>query len=230
VKPLSREGVNAWFDRVVELAKENMLRDGSVAPVAMLLTDRAPKGFKAVKQWARAFDMGFGLALPLPWGTPAGVLWMFTQCGEKARRVVEEARRAAVAEFGMTEQEALPFLVKGIERVVGGPKDIAAAYMRKKIEETGGVYAVIQVHEVWIAQTEGAAPRPDGPVSDMPGRREAVLVMLETSDWGRTVAVPFRREGGREDDHAAKVVGFDAPLDTPGKSEGRFAGLLGEMH
>jgi hypothetical protein len=112
------------------------------------------------------------------------------------------------------------------------PKDVAAAYMRKRVSELPGAYAVLQVHEVWTARRPAApdgGPPQTGPVKDLPGRQEAILVSLETKEWGRTLVIPFRREGGRENDPTAKVVAFGDVREGKGLTEGRFSGLLQEV-
>ncbi len=110
-------------------------------------------------------------------------------------------------------------------------KDIIAMMIRHVAQRTNA-FAVLKIDEgYWMKMPSGTTPADiTGPVSEMPGRLESIIVHMETHETSRHLAAPIRRE--IPNDEHSRALGTEEPHAMefkPGEMTGRFTNFLFPM-
>lgn len=217
------EALKRWQDEILEKAKENLLADGYLRPVAFLMAEKMGLSEDMQKEALTVSEDGktktnlasqddvkpsdiIVLVIDLAFSPRDALTLLKSELEPKAAVLIQQLEKEG-AKFGIKDPEV--GVLNGLMQYLQiSHKDVALMALRKAIKKTDA-FAIIQLDEAFIHEAEGEeevakANAHKGPVEMMERHDEAIMCIMETEGLTRMLTEKFARDVPK----TGKITGF----------------------
>lgn len=217
-----------WQDGQVDIARQDMLERGRVLPKVVFLApgavsaDLTHSGMKVISE-AKADQSAppeESVVIVVRDATPIGIAQLLQAASEDPEAM--GLMWGLGQRQGWTEEKTAQEICRITRKEWGCSDDMDLHWLALKLFGNKlKAYACVNITEAYVGPQ--AERKPGQQVRDMPGRKEAVLLNLETAEHSRQVAFQILREVPA--DESSKVVGLSENA-VMAAMEGRATGLI----